>query len=165
MANHALMKATVAVKVPASTVRWEFVEHQYAVTTMPATMNAEVPTRRTDRWYTTAFDGWARYSSAIHGMRAIAPPPYTRSRRRLERRAPALRPAGSSGPSRKGARSVNVAPGPAPPPATVTGWPTSDGSNGRRASMTATDAGFALLASTNSGTFTLPSSAQGLCAP
>src|SRR5665213_2529277 len=91
MANHALMKATVAVKVPASTVRWEFVEHQYAVTTMPATMNAEVPTRRTDRWYTTAFDGWARYSSAIHGMREIAPPPYTRSRRRLERSAGALR--------------------------------------------------------------------------
>ena len=75
MANHALMNATVAVKVPASTVRWESLMHQCAVASMPATMNAEAPTRRTARWYTTAFDGWARYSTAIHGMRAIAPPP------------------------------------------------------------------------------------------
>src|ERR1019366_8814156 len=165
MANHALMNATVAVKVPASTVRWELLEHQYAVATRPATMNAEAPTRRIARWYTTAFDGRARYSSAIHGMRAIAPPPYTRSRRRLERRAPAPRPAGSSGPSRSTACSVNVAPDPAAPPATVTGWPTSDGSDVRPAPMTATDAGLALLASTNSGIFTLPSSARGLCAP
>ena len=45
VANHAEMMVSVAVNVPKTTVKWEFLQHPAAVASIPSTMSNETPNR------------------------------------------------------------------------------------------------------------------------